>query len=136
MLIVGDTTLQAILPKLEAHFGGWHSNGAAAKSGVREVPAISPAANEVYLINKPGAQQSVIVAGILAPPQSSPDDIAIQAMTTSLGGAFTSRLNLNLREDKHWSYGAFAFDQTRRAPACSRPWRPCRPTRRAKASRK
>jgi zinc protease len=117
MLIVGDTTLQAILPKLEAHFGGWHANGAAAKSGVREVPAISPAANEVYLINKPGAQQSVIVAGILAPPQSSPDDIAIQAMTTSVGGAFTSRLNLNLREDKHWSYGAFAFDQTRQGPS-------------------
>jgi zinc protease len=117
MLIVGDTTLQAILPKLEAHFGAWHSNGAANKSGVRDVPAISPAANEVYLINKPGAQQSVIVASILAPPQSSPDDIAIQAMTTSLGGAFTSRLNLNLREDKHWSYGSFAFDQTRQGPS-------------------
>ncbi len=117
MLIVGDTTLQAIVPKLEAHFGAWHSDDAANKSGVRDVPAIAPLANEVYLVNKPGAQQSVIVASILAPPQSSPDDIAIQAMTTSLGGAFTSRLNLNLREDKHWSYGSFAFDQTRQGPS-------------------
>ena len=117
LIIVGDTTLQAIVPKLEAHLGSWHAKGAPAKSGVRDVPALSPGANEVYLINKPGAQQSVIVASLLAPPQSSPDDIAIQAMTTALGGAFTSRLNLNLREDKHWSYGAFAFDQTRVGPS-------------------
>ena len=117
MIIVGDTTLQAIVPKLEARFGSWHSQGAATKTGVNEVPAGAAATNEIYLINKPGAQQSVIAASILAPPQSSPDDIAIQAMTTSLGGAFTSRLNLNLREDKHWSYGSFAFDQTRQGPS-------------------
>jgi zinc protease len=81
------------------------------------VPVSAISANDVYLINKPGALQSVIVASIIAPPRSSPDDIAIQALTTSLGGAFTSRLNLNLREDKHWSYGAFAFDQTREGPS-------------------
>jgi zinc protease len=117
MLVVGDTTLQSILPKLEARFGSWHSSGPASKASVHEVPAFSSGPNDIYLINKPGALQSVIVASIIAPPQSSPDDIAIQALTTSLGGAFTSRLNLNLREDKHWSYGAFAFDQTREGPS-------------------
>jgi zinc protease len=117
MLIVGDTTLQTILPKLEARFGSWHSSGTANKTDIHVVPVSATGPTDVYLINKPGALQSVIVASVIAPPQSSPDDIAIQALTTSLGGAFTSRLNLNLREDKHWSYGAFAFDQTREGPS-------------------
>jgi zinc protease len=117
LLIVGDTTLRTIVPTLESHFGAWHSRDAASKVGTDNVPSAPADSNEVYLINKPGAQQSVIVASSLAPPQSSPDDIAIQALTTALGGAFTSRLNLNLREDKHWAYGATAFDQTREGPS-------------------
>ena len=117
LLIVGDTTLRAIVPMLESHFGAWHSSDAASKVGIDNVPSAAANSNQVYLINKPGAQQSVIVASSLAPPQSSPDDIAIQALTTALGGAFTSRLNLNLREEKHWAYGATAFDQTREGPS-------------------
>jgi zinc protease len=50
--------------------------------------------------------QSVIFAGHLAPPKANPDEVAIEALNTVLGGAFTSRVNMNLREDKHWSYGA------------------------------
>jgi zinc protease len=53
--------------------------------------------------------QSVILAGQLAPPKANPNEIPLQAMNSSLGGQFTSRLNLNLREDKHWSYGASSF---------------------------
>jgi zinc protease len=117
LLIVGDTSLRAITPALESHFGTWRSSDAASKASTDNVPAAAENANEVYLINKPGAQQSVIVATSIAPPQSSPDDIAIQALTTVLGGAFTSRLNLNLRENKHWAYGATAFDQTREGPS-------------------
>ena len=41
-----------------------------------------------------------------APPTNNPDEIAIETMNTILGGSFTSRINMNLREDKHWSYGA------------------------------
>jgi zinc protease len=48
----------------------------------------------------------VILAGHVAPPKANPDEIAIQTMNTALGGDFTSRINMNLREDKHWSYGA------------------------------
>jgi predicted Zn-dependent peptidase len=117
LLIVGDTTLQAIIPKLETYFASWRESAAATKSGTHDVPAFAESPDDVYLVNKPGAQQSVIVASTLSPPQSSPDNIAIQALTTALGGAFTSRLNLNLREDKHWAYGAFAFDQTREGPS-------------------
>jgi len=61
----------------------------------------------VYIIDKPGAIQSTIMAGHIAPPTNNPDEAAIDVLNTALGGAFTSRLNMNLREDKHWSYGAF-----------------------------
>ena len=59
----------------------------------------------MYLIDKPGAQQSVIFAAVVAPPRANPREIAIEAMNDGLGGMFGSRLNMNLREDKHWSYG-------------------------------
>jgi zinc protease len=60
----------------------------------------------IYLMDKPGAQQSIILAGNAAPPKADKDDIALEAMNTILGGSFTSRINMNLREDKHWSYGS------------------------------
>jgi len=51
----------------------------------------------------------MIFAGLLAPPKSNPQEIAIETMNHILGGEFTSRINMNLREDKHWSYGAGTF---------------------------
>jgi predicted Zn-dependent peptidase len=65
----------------------------------------------VFLIDKPGAQQSLILAGLLAPPTTAPNNLEIQTMNGAFGGTFTSRLNMNLREDKHWAYGAFSFTQ-------------------------
>jgi zinc protease len=70
---------------------------------VKNVPLAPKSA--VYLIDKPGALQSVIVAAQVAPPTANPNEIAIKVMNDSLGGLFGSRLNMNLREDKHWSYG-------------------------------
>jgi zinc protease len=58
------------------------------------------------LVDKPGALQSVILAGLPAPPTNNPDEISIETMNSILGGSFTSRINMNLREDKHWAYGA------------------------------
>jgi zinc protease len=106
LIITGDTTLAEITPKLERLFGAW-------KPG--EVPKKNLAAVQhqpkpvVYLVDKPGSQQSVIVAGHIAPPRNHPDDIAVETMNTVLGGAFVSRINMNLREDKHWSYGVNTF---------------------------
>jgi predicted Zn-dependent peptidase len=113
LVVVGDTTLEQILPKLQARFGDW----APVKTPAKNIgPVQAPPAQTVYLIDKPGALQSVIAAAIVAPPRVNPDDLAIQAMNTSLGGAFTSRLNMNLREDKHWAYGAFSFVEDARGP--------------------
>jgi zinc protease len=103
LIIVGDTTLSEVTPKLEKLFSGWKS-GSVPKKTVKTVNL--PAKSVVYLIDKPGALQSVIVAGVVAPPENNPKEIAIEAMNDGLGGNFGARLNMNLREDKHWSYGA------------------------------
>ncbi len=103
LIIVGDTTVAEVTPKLEKLFSGWKS-GSVPKKTVKTVNL--PAKSVVYLIDKPGALQSVIVAGVVAPPEGNPKEIAIEAMNDGLGGNFGARLNMNLREDKHWSYGA------------------------------
>ncbi len=102
LIVVGDTTLSEVTPRLEKLFAGWKKGSVPAKD-VKTVPVAAKPA--VYLIDKPGALQSVIIAGVVAPPRATPQDIAIEAMNNSLGGMFGARLNMNLREDKHWSYG-------------------------------
>jgi len=103
LVVVGDTTLGEILPLLERLFGGWKGGAVPAKN-VAAAPAAP--ASRLYLIDKPGAAQSVILAGMAAPPRANPDEIAQGAVNRVLGGQFTSRVNMNLREDKHWTYGA------------------------------
>jgi len=103
LIVVGDTTVSELTPKLEKHFAEWKRGNVPAKN-VKTVPVAAKSA--VYLIDKPGALQSVIIAGVVAPPRANPQEIAIEAMNDSLGGTFGARLNMNLREDKHWSYGA------------------------------
>ncbi len=103
LIAVGDTTLKEVTPKLEKLFAGWKSGSVPAKD-VKTVLVATK--STVYLIDKPGALQSVIIAGVVAPPRANPQEIAIEAMNNSLGGMFGARLNMNLREDKHWSYGA------------------------------
>ncbi|HEY2661412.1 MAG TPA: pitrilysin family protein [Caulobacteraceae bacterium] len=113
LIVVGDTTLAAIWPKLEARLGGWKPQPLPAKN---IAPVSPPPHSRVFLMDKPGALQSVILAAIPAPPRNDPDHLAIETMNTALGGAFNSRLNLNLREDKHWAYGAGSFAVDARGP--------------------
>jgi len=104
MVIVGDITKEEIVPLLENLFSGWHTTGKGLKKNIDEVP-LSPN-QKIYLIDKPGAIQSMVIAGHLTPPTNNPNEITIETMNTILGGTFTSRINMNLREEKHWSYGA------------------------------
>jgi zinc protease len=106
VLVSGDTTLAAIKPLLEARFGGWKAPAAPATKQVG--PAALPERACVFLIDKPNAEQSVILAGLLAPPSNDPRHLEIATMNDVLGGQFTARINQNLREDKHWSYGAYS----------------------------
>jgi zinc protease len=104
LVIVGDITLEELLPKLEKNFSRWNNTATPPVKNIKDMA--QAAKSRVFLIDKPGSVQSVLIAGHLAPPTSNPDEIAIETMNTVLGGSFTSRLNMNLREDKHWSYGA------------------------------
>ena len=106
LVVVGDTTLAEITPKLEKLFGGWKP-GEVPRKNVASVQL--PSKPVVYLVDKPGASQSLILAGHPAVPPDTPQEIAIQAMNDDIGGTFSSRLNMDLREDKHWAYGAYSF---------------------------
>ena len=106
LIIVGDTTLNEIKPRVEKQFGGWKSGDVPSKNISPVEPQQKPM---IYLIDRADSLQSVILAGHVAPPKRNPNEIAIETMNTILGGTFTSRVNMNLREDKHWSYGAFTF---------------------------
>jgi zinc protease len=113
LIVVGDTTLAEIRPKIEAAFAGW-AGGAVPK---KNVAAVEPKAQGVvYVYDRPGALQSTILCGHAAPPRANPQEIAQQVMNTVLGGQFISRVNMNLREDKHWSYGAGTLFWDARGP--------------------
>jgi zinc protease len=103
LIVVGDTTLDELKPKLERLFKDWKPGDTPRKN---IAPVQLPKRSSVYLIDRPGSLQSLILAGNVAPPRGLPDDIAIETVNNILGGTFTSRVNMNLREDKHWSYGS------------------------------
>ena len=105
LLVVGDTTLAEMTPLLEKAFGAWKAGEVPKKNMVE---AKLPEKRTVYLMDRPGAQQSVIYAVQLAVPRNSPDAVPLQLVNNIFGGTFSSRINMNLREDKHWSYGVGA----------------------------
>jgi zinc protease len=106
LIVVGDTTLGEMRPKLEKLFSAW-APGETPKKNVATVPL--PERSVVYLMDRPGAQQSLILAGNVAPPKNNPAEVSIESMNNILGGDFGARLNMNLREDKHWAYGALTM---------------------------
>lgn len=103
MIIVGNTTMSAIKPKLEKLFAGWKP-GTVPTKNIADVAL--PPDERVYIIDRPGSEQSIIFAGNVAPAVGDGNEIAIETMNEIFGGSFTSRINMNLREDKNWSYGA------------------------------
>ena len=105
LLIVGDTTLQQIQPLLEQRLAGWKAP-AEALPAKQVTPVALPTRPRVFLVNRTGAEQSLIYAVQLAPPRADPANVAFETINTVLGGSFISRINMNLRQDKHWSYGA------------------------------
>jgi predicted Zn-dependent peptidase len=118
VIVVGDTTLGEIVPKLNAAFGDWNGTGTAPAAA--KVPAVArPDGVRVFLIDQPGAIQANIYAGELMPSTKDASADVYDFANTILGGQFSSRLNMNLREDKHWAYGAYSFTY---AALGQRPW--------------
>jgi len=105
LVVVGDVVPDAVTAMLEGAFGGWKPSGAAATAS--KLPAVQqPVKRAVYLVDKPGAAQSEIRIGWIGVARSTPDYFPIEVMNTMLGGSFTSRLNMNLREKHGYTYGA------------------------------
>ncbi|QJD66649.1 insulinase family protein [Xanthomonas campestris pv. badrii] len=108
ILVAGDIGLGQAIALLERSFGTWTPPPTPlGRVVLQQAPAA--AAPRMFLLDKPDAPQSLILAGLLAPPSTDAATLALGLANTAFGGAFTSRLNLNLREDKRWAYGAQSF---------------------------
>jgi zinc protease len=113
-VVAGDVTPAAAVAALERAFGGWHAVG---KSGdVLAPPPKGPGPTTIYLYDRPDSPQSVLIAGQLGPPRSPLVFFPLQLGNTVLGGAFNSRLNLDLREQHGYTYGASSDFEFRRVP--------------------
>jgi predicted Zn-dependent peptidase len=106
LLVTGDIDMKELKSKLEKSLGKWKDGSV--PTIVFNKPAVNTK-NTLYLMNRPESQQSVIIAGHLTEKYGAFSEIALEQMVSILGGDFTSRINMNLREDKHWSYGAAGF---------------------------
>jgi len=105
LVMVGDVT-EAEAKKLAADvFGSWKGDGGAAPIP----PEGATATSRVIIVDKPESPQTAVLAGQVGVARSNPDYEKLDVMNTVLGGMFSSRINLNLREDKGYSYGAFSF---------------------------
>jgi len=118
LIVVGDTTLEAITPILEKHFGDWKAPATPVPQPTIAEVAL-PTAPRVYLVDQPGAIQATILAGQLAPSTTDSGSVEFDIANSVLGGEFSSRLNMNLREDKSWAYGAYSFSSGAKG---QRPW--------------
>lgn len=105
LFIVGDTTLEEITPMLERAFRRWD-----APSTPLPVKNMGQASNSgqprVIIVDRPNSPQSLILAGLIGPEGTVDNPEVYSAMNDAIGGSFSARVNMNLREDKGWSYGA------------------------------
>jgi len=108
IIIAGDTTLATILPQLNAAFGDWQAP-ATPRVQTKLASVERQSKPRLFLVDRPDAPQSLIVAGLLVPSAKAADYLPLRMANDALGGSFSSRLNMNLREDKHWAYGASTF---------------------------
>ena len=101
--VVGDVTPAKVKASVEKALAEWAKGGDKPSFDYPKLPELQPA--KIYLVDKPGAAQSVVNIGLPGPPRNTPDYFALQVLNTILGGQFQSRLNANLREQKGYSYG-------------------------------
>lgn len=108
LFVVGDTDLPTLLPKLEAAFGDWRSTASAPAIARADAGVVPQAPGRIILYDRPGAQQSVIVAGAALPLTGRDETLPLSLANNVFGGMATARLNRLLREEKNWTYGAFS----------------------------
>ncbi|TMP88375.1 peptidase M16 [Pseudoalteromonas ruthenica] len=108
LVVVGDIDQAQLKQSLEQALASWQAPQQAAPS--LDIPTVDNAEQaRVFVLDKPDSPQSLIISGLLGPDASDTDaqqEVTLDMMNTIIGGSFTSRMNMNLREDKGWSYGA------------------------------
>ncbi len=103
--IVGDVKPAEIVAKLEKTFGTWQRGDIPQL----DLPKVNePGPSKIYLIDRPGSEQTNLILGTLAIERNDPDYYALDVMNQVLGGGASARLFLNLREDKGYTYGAYS----------------------------
>ena len=103
LFVVSDRPLAEVKAALDARFGDWQATGPA---GTKSFTAAStPAAPRIVLVDRPDSPQSVIVGAIPTGLQGTQDLLPVNTANDALGGSFLSRINMDLREKRHWSYG-------------------------------
>jgi zinc protease len=103
LIIVGDAEAKTLMPKLEKAFADWKPADVPARPVPEKAAFDKPG---IYIIDKPGAAQSVVNIGHIGVARSNPDYFPLLVMNSVLGGQFSARVNMNLREDKGYTYGA------------------------------
>ena len=116
-IIVGDLSFDEAVEAASNTFGTWQASSDAVERqrATVEQPASSP--TTVYLADKPGAAQSVVRTGHLTIPRNHPDYLAFNLFNYIFGGQFSARLNMNLRQDKGYSYGYMSTIDWNLAPS-------------------
>jgi zinc protease len=111
LIIAGDISLDAVVEMVETNFGSW--TGSANHTPVIHDQAASTT-RRVYVVGKDDASQSELRIGHVGVPRSHPDYFRVVIMNAILGGLFSSRINLNLREVHAYTYGAYSHYDWRR----------------------
>jgi zinc protease len=112
LVVAGDISMDELRALAEKAFGGW-------QRGAPVRPALSVAANptpKVVIVDKPGSPQTQVRVATIGAQRSSPDFRPMQVMNMILGGQFSSRINMNLREANGYTYGTYSGFTFRRAP--------------------
>ena len=110
LVLAGDMDHAQAKSLAEKYFGPWHAAGQAPP----EPPAPQQPPRKVLMVDMPGSPQTTMIAIGRGPARSTPDYPALQVMNTMLGGLFSSRLNMDLREEHGYTYGAFSFPEYER----------------------
>jgi zinc protease len=106
LVFAGDITLSDAQALAKKAFGAWSGAAPAAVA----IPPASPApGGRVYLVDRQDAAQTVVTQALPGARHAAPDYYALTVADGVWGGAASSRLDMNLREDKHYSYGVFSF---------------------------
>ena len=112
LVVAGDITMAELRPLAEKTFGSW-ARGTPVRPALT-TPATAPA--RVVIVDRPEAPQTQVRVVTIGAARSSPDFRPLQVMNTALGGLFSSRINMNLREAHGYTYGASSGFTFRKAP--------------------